>query len=143
MRFIQRRDRDERGAAAVEFALVMPILFLLVFGIVDFGVAIGRYAAVSNAAREGVRTASIGGKTADVRAAVNASIASSLPGSPPTVTVTCKTPTGTNCSTFDAGAVSGGTAIVEVRVTRNWITPVGMAFSPNLNLRKTSQMRIE
>lgn len=44
------------GAAAVEFALVLPILLLLVFGIVDFGLAYQAKVELAHAAREGVRT---------------------------------------------------------------------------------------
>jgi len=32
-----RRGKDERGAAVVEFAIIGPILFLLIFGLIDFG----------------------------------------------------------------------------------------------------------
>ena len=49
------RERSERGAAAVEFALVMPLLLLLVFGIVEFGLIMNRQITVTHAAREGVR----------------------------------------------------------------------------------------
>jgi Flp pilus assembly protein TadG len=47
--------RGERGAAAVEFALVLPILLLLVFGIVEFSRAYHVQSTLSGAAREGVR----------------------------------------------------------------------------------------
>ena len=50
-----RRDRSDRGAAAVEFALVVPILLLLVFGIIDFGRILNAEIQLSQAAREGVR----------------------------------------------------------------------------------------
>ncbi len=43
-----------RGAGPVEFALITaPLLFLLLFGILEFGVVIWRYNTVANAAREG------------------------------------------------------------------------------------------
>jgi Flp pilus assembly protein TadG len=41
------------GAAAVEFAIILPLLVLLVFGCVDMGRSIGAYIIVSNAARVG------------------------------------------------------------------------------------------
>lgn len=47
--------RSERGASAVEFAIVAPLLFLLLFGIIEFARAISVYTAVSTAAREGAR----------------------------------------------------------------------------------------
>jgi Flp pilus assembly protein TadG len=51
--------RSDRGAAAVEFALLLPVLILLVFGIVEFGRAYNLYLAVTHAAREGARIASV------------------------------------------------------------------------------------
>jgi Flp pilus assembly protein TadG len=57
------RERSERGAAAVEFALVMPLLLLLVFGIVEFGLIMNRQITVTHAAREGARYYSLPGIT--------------------------------------------------------------------------------
>ena len=51
------RRRPERGAAAVEFALVMPILFLLVFGIIDYGMLFFDSIGLRQGAREGARQA--------------------------------------------------------------------------------------
>jgi Flp pilus assembly protein TadG len=48
--------RSDRGAAAVEFALVVPVLLLLVFGIAEFGRAYNIQTTLSGAAREGART---------------------------------------------------------------------------------------
>jgi hypothetical protein len=48
---------DVRGAAAVEFALVLPLLLALLFGIVEFSRAWNRMAVMSDAAREGARRA--------------------------------------------------------------------------------------
>ena len=45
----------ERGAAAVEFALVLPLLLALVFGIVEFGWTFNQQISLSNAARESAR----------------------------------------------------------------------------------------
>lgn len=49
------RTQRERGAAAVEMALVMPILVALVMGIIDFGYAFWVQGQVAGAAREGAR----------------------------------------------------------------------------------------
>jgi len=51
--------RKEKGAAAVEFALILPILVVLVFGIFQFGIAYNRYIAITHAAREGARLAAV------------------------------------------------------------------------------------
>jgi Flp pilus assembly pilin Flp len=51
--------RDEEGAAVVEFALVMPILALIVFGIIDFGRAFYTVNNIISAVREGSRHGAI------------------------------------------------------------------------------------
>ena len=53
------RTKDQSGAAAVEMALVLPILLLLVFGIIEFGFIFNRYISVTHAAREGARQMAI------------------------------------------------------------------------------------
>ncbi|GER21624.1 hypothetical protein NCCP1664_01210 [Zafaria cholistanensis] len=45
----------ERGASAVEMALLLPILVTLVFGIIEFGYAFNQQISLSQAAREGAR----------------------------------------------------------------------------------------
>ena len=50
---------SERGAAAVEFALILPVLTILVFGIVQFSIAYNRQQGVHAAAREGARVAAL------------------------------------------------------------------------------------
>ena len=52
--------RDERGAAAVEFALIAPLLFMLIFGIINFGIAWSEKEVFVQAAREGARFAAVG-----------------------------------------------------------------------------------
>lgn len=47
-------ERD-RGAAAVEFALVLPLLLIMLFAIIDFGWVLTQQLSVSAAAREGAR----------------------------------------------------------------------------------------
>jgi Flp pilus assembly protein TadG len=64
--------RDECGAAAVEFALVMPILLVLVLGIAEFGRAYSVQTILSGAAREGVRVMALKNDPAAARAATKA-----------------------------------------------------------------------
>jgi hypothetical protein len=64
---------DERGAVLIEFALVLPVLLLLLVGMFDLGFAFQRYQAVTNAAREGARMAVLPGYSlADVQDRVRA-----------------------------------------------------------------------
>lgn len=53
------RRRSERGATLVEFALIVPLLLLLVFGIIEFGLLFNADSNVNQAARAGGRTAAI------------------------------------------------------------------------------------
>lgn len=101
-----RLHEGERGAAAVEFALVLPILLLLVFGIVDFSRAYGARVTITHAAREGVRVHSLGGSPAEVTARTEQA------ATPLTVTVTS-----TAC---DSGAPTSVTATT----TFEYVTPI-------------------
>lgn len=51
------RRRADRGASAVEFALVLPLFLLVIAGVVDFGRAFFTQVILTNAAREGARAA--------------------------------------------------------------------------------------
>lgn len=84
------RARSERGAELIEFALVFPILLMVMLGIVDFGFLFQRMEVVTNAAREGARIAVLPGYTInDVRARVCGYI---VTGGLP-ITGSCPTPT--------------------------------------------------
>lgn len=74
---LARFRRDDRGAAAVEFALVLPILVVLVFGIVDFGRALFAYNYLTAAVREGGRFAAVQ-TSASAQAAVRTRMAEYL-----------------------------------------------------------------
>jgi Flp pilus assembly protein TadG len=58
--------RGQEGASAVEFAIVLPILVLFVFGIIEFGFAYNRMQGIQAASREGGRVAAIGLEVSDV-----------------------------------------------------------------------------
>jgi Flp pilus assembly protein TadG len=71
MTSLLRRLRADEAAQLVEFALVLPMLMLVMLGIAEFGFIFQRYEVVTNAAREGARMAVLPGYTsADVGARV-------------------------------------------------------------------------
>lgn len=71
MNGMKARLKSESGAELIEFALVFPVLLMVVLGIVDFGFLFQRMEVVTNAAREGARIAVLPGyEVADVRARV-------------------------------------------------------------------------
>src|SRR3990172_12720387 len=79
MRRATLRDRD-RGATIVEFAIVMPLLLLLMIGIMEVGVAFYDYLTIERATLEGVRTASFTGDAIDADCQTITNIVSDLPG---------------------------------------------------------------
>jgi Flp pilus assembly protein TadG len=134
----------QRGQALVELALVVPVLLLLFMGIFDFGRAIYAYNAISNAAREGGRTAIVNQYAADIysRASAQATalgIPASCPGAgqsgvcvsstPPDATVTCP-------------AVA---CIATVTVTYKFapITPFISVILPSITLVSTTKVPVE
>jgi Flp pilus assembly protein TadG len=51
------RLKNQKGIAAVEFALVLPLLVILAFGIIEFSLVLFDKAVITNASREGARAA--------------------------------------------------------------------------------------
>src|SRR5918994_316818 len=68
----KRRRDDERGAAMVEFAIILPFLLMLVVGIIEFGRAYNIQVSLQAAAREGARELALGKSASDVEARVRA-----------------------------------------------------------------------
>ena len=60
---------SERGAAAVEFAIVVPVLITLLLGIMEFSRVYNAQASLSAAAREAVRVTAMADRTATAQAA--------------------------------------------------------------------------
>jgi Flp pilus assembly protein TadG len=55
----RHRIKREDGVAAVEFALILPVLFLILFGVLEFGRVWSQYQLFQGAAREGARCAAV------------------------------------------------------------------------------------
>lgn len=109
LRKLLTTTNKEEGASAVEFALVLPILMVLVLGIIQFGFIFFHYISITHAAREGARWAALEQEDHEVREKVKKSAPglaltdadidikpagdrSGLIGEPVTVTVQYKTP---------------------------------------------------
>lgn len=91
----------DRGAAAVEFALILPLLAAVIFGITDAGRALESQLIITRAAQDGARAAALGQTgvqqqvQSDAQAAgpVSVTVVPCLVGTPAaTVTVTCVVP---------------------------------------------------
>lgn len=79
IRLVRRLLHETTAASLLEFAIVAPLLFALVFGVVDFGRFFFLYNNLSNAAREGARLAAVSpmGTSAEV-AATTAAVVSAV-----------------------------------------------------------------
>lgn len=151
MEWTRGRTRDERGAAALEFGLIAPVLILLVFGIVDFGLMINRDMIVGSASRDGARQASLGATYSEIRTAVQTELTQNgIAAGPKTVITVCAQALSTAC-TADSGstnyatrAVPGANVAVTVRYQYEWITPlVSSLFDGGTTLTQYTQMRRE
>lgn len=100
----------DRGATAVEVALLMPVLLVLVMGIVDFGRALHAQITLTQAAREGVRVAALKQPNPATR---TQNAATGLSGVGVTVTA------------CPATASPGSDAEVKATYTFEFVTPVG------------------
>jgi Flp pilus assembly protein TadG len=129
---VQEGLREQRGATAVEFALIVPLLIVLVLGIAEFGRAFQVQGTLAAAAREGVRVMALQNDQAAAKTAVRNS-ATSLN---PTITdseIAVDPPTG-------CPSVTGGTATVRLTITYPMPYLTGF-FGSGLTLTGTGVMR--
>ena len=142
---------DRRGQALVEFALVLPILLLFIFGIIDAGRLIYTYNTVANSARDSARVAIVnqsttGTATCDTTSAtaypVGCAIASglALEIAPADVSVTYRDPTDTSaCTSLSIGCL----AVVTVTGHYEALTPIiGQIIGPT-DVSSTSKIPVE
>jgi Flp pilus assembly pilin Flp len=131
---------SERGAAAVEFALLLPLLVLLIFGMIDFGRAINAQITITQAAREGARALALGQATYQTRAE-QAGIGLGLTASNVKDLPDKGTPPETGCP--PGAGQTGDDAVVQITYTFTFITPVGSIFGPTMKLTAEGQMPCE
>lgn len=130
----QPARRPSRAQALVEFALILPVLALLLVAILDLGRMFYSYEALANAAREGARYYALHpGEVAATEERVRAELDGRV--SPVTITVAC--PESGSCANLNPGQ--------EVRVTVSWaftpITPLISAISGGpINVQTSASM---
>ena len=76
----RRRMHDEQGQTMVEFALVAPLLLLILFAVLQFGVVYNDYVTLTDAARVGARKAAVSRHVANPEAEAEAALRGSAPG---------------------------------------------------------------
>ena len=144
-----RRFCGEEAAQLVEFALVLPLLLLVMLGIAEFGFIFQRYEVLTNAAREGARIAVLPGyTTADVQARVASYVTAGrvpttggVPGNPVVLVETIAIPVGGGLPALAARRVT-----VTYTYTYTFIPGIGAMFGAAYNtvlLTAVSEMRSE
>lgn len=167
------RRGAQRGQGLAEFALVFPIVVLLLVAAADIGRAVYAYTSIANAARQGARVAavnqlypdgsdttcaenmpvediSVGGTPTWSTRACAASAATSLGLSPSSVVVSYAAPSGSSLACPAGPAPSAATpfhvgCIASVTVSYTWapITPIISSFMGPITMTSTSQMPVE
>jgi len=137
--------RGRRGQAVVEFALVLPVLLLLVFGAMEFGRAYFDYHLLLTVARQGARTASLPARTeADVQNTVDGLLAQSGLSENCETTITVTDQAGQERTGGLTDAVEGD--MVSVTLTCDFQVVVGSllpGFSGTVPLRVSCAFRHE
>ncbi|GLY02631.1 MULTISPECIES: TadE/TadG family type IV pilus assembly protein [Actinoplanes] len=112
--------RSDEGAAAVEMAIVLPLLLLILFGIIDMGRLMQQQIQLTEAAREGARLGALNGSAAQVKTKVSGIVGTD---------VTLTYPTGQPAVCLAASIVGQDSTVVVTRT-----------FAPVTPLWKMMQM---
>jgi Flp pilus assembly protein TadG len=153
---IRTRLRADGAQSLLEFALILPMLLILVFGIIDFGMGLRAYISVSAATREGARYASVGNPggtfTSGGSGECNGSTSTTAVGR------VCKTLDGLNLAdissvavTYPNGHAPGNSVHVSASYHYHYITPVhgivnflsGGSMPNYLTITSATDMRLE
>lgn len=123
-----RREREDGGQAAVELALALPLVVLLLLGVVQLGLLVRDQILVVHAAREAAREAAVDPAAEAPRRAAMAS--STLAGDRLTVTASGR-------------GAAGSRVKVEVAYRAPTAVPIVGAALGDLTLRASATMRVE
>jgi hypothetical protein len=120
----------------VELALTLPLIFLLLCGILEFGWVYGNTLAVQNATREGVRAGIVAREQAENNQLVTDRILSMIPDAAenPVITITYS-----NAANFRAGDINA-----KIEYTIKGITPLAPLFTADgiYNLSSACTMKM-
>jgi hypothetical protein len=139
--------RNERGVSLVEFALVLPVLAVLLFGMLDFGKAFNYWIDATHLANEGARWAVVnknpgsgGGLTLQEYIQKQGTTAELVNGG----TASLPSPAGV-CISFPSGTSNVGDPVkVEVKLEYFWLPLIGNRIGKVKSaIRGTSIMRLE
>ena len=141
---IRTKLHREEGAAAVEFALIVGLLAMLVFGMMEYGLALWQVQNLRSATREGARVAAVGGTTAQIDAAVVNASSGALPSGFSGVTISPSGGCPATSTTIDqAVTVSLNPASLPANVRQVFSIDVPLLPSITLNPTISGTFRCE
>lgn len=133
---VHKRLRSESGASAVEFALLLPVLMMILFGIIEFGLALYRQSILTNASREGARLGIVQSVPAITNGQINTAIDNYL--TPAGITP------GDVSRTIVAGGITGTPVTVTLTLPYTFAVLPGLtSVTPVINLTAQTVMRHE
>ena len=144
---LRRAAKDDGGAAAVEFALLIPVLALLLLGTLQAGVTLNNYIELTDAVRSGARQLAVGRATSTPYTSTTGVIeaaATALTVADINITTTVNSAgcaSNSACATALSNAV-GGTAAVTATYPCD-MTIMGVDFAPNCTLTSTTTDMVE
>jgi len=133
-----RVARDRRGMEAVEFALTAPVLLLILFGIIQFGLTLNNYLMLTDAASAGVRQFAISRSSTSPYSTTTSAVTSAAPNlTAASITITMKV-NGTTCTSNTAcqtalSNAAGGSASLTAAYPCNLVI-FGIDFAPSCSL---------
>jgi len=136
--------KNDEGVSAIEFAIISPVMIMIMTGIFQFGVAMNHYLNLTNAAAQGALTLALSRGTTTPYTSTRAAITAAAPNLVPaqtTVTVKINGVACTTDATCSAALVAGLPALVKATYPCN-LTVMGHNYAPSgCNLSaQTAQM---
>jgi Flp pilus assembly protein TadG len=132
---------DERGQAVTEFAVILPILLLVLFAIFQFGVIFNNYIQVAAAAREGARTGAVS-RTSTTCSTIGTTVYNSANHAAAGLSLTTSQVTTTMSPSCSGSEMTAG-GDITVTVSYPWsVSLLGQVVASG-NLSSATTMRVE
>lgn len=129
--WLSRLSKEQHGQSLLEFALIVPVLFVLVCGIIDLGRVLYTYLHLNMAVQEAVRLAGLGGTDVEIQTLLQHYVRTD----PELVSITI--------SPLPQYRESGDYVTVAVELPVRFVTPILSGLVPDPTLAADSTIRIE
>ncbi|WP_105617248.1 TadE/TadG family type IV pilus assembly protein [Vallitalea okinawensis] len=63
--------KNEKGQSLVEFAIILPLVLIIILGIIEFGIMFNAYLTITSASREGARLGAVGGSDSEIESLIS------------------------------------------------------------------------